>query len=78
MDDRGSIPGRDREFSLRHCVQTGSAAHPASYPMGTGGFSVGIKQPGREADHPPPSSAEVKEYMELYLHSPNMPSRRGA
>jgi hypothetical protein len=29
---------------------------------------------GHEADHSPPSSAEVKEWVELYLHSPNMPS----
>jgi len=28
---------------------------------------------GREADHPPPSSAEVKECVDLYLHSPNSP-----
>jgi hypothetical protein len=34
--------------------------------------------PGREADHSPPSSAEVKECMELYLHSTNTPSWRGA
>jgi hypothetical protein len=33
---------------------------------------------GREADHSPPSSAEVKEWAELYLHSPNTPSWRGA
>jgi hypothetical protein len=33
--------------------------------------------PGREADHSHPSSAEVKECVELYLHSPNMPSWRG-
>jgi hypothetical protein len=33
---------------------------------------------GREADHPPPSSAEVKEWVELYLHFPNTPSWRGA
>jgi hypothetical protein len=33
---------------------------------------------GREADHSPPSSAEVKEWVELYFHSPNMPSWRGA
>jgi hypothetical protein len=33
---------------------------------------------GREADHSPLSSAEVKEWMELYLHSPNTPSWRGA
>jgi hypothetical protein len=33
---------------------------------------------GREADHLHPSSAEVKERVELYLHSPNAPSWRGA
>jgi hypothetical protein len=33
---------------------------------------------GREADHSPPSSAEVKEWVELYLHSPNRPPWRGA
>jgi hypothetical protein len=33
---------------------------------------------GREADHSPPSSAEVKEWVELYLHSPTTPSWRGA
>jgi hypothetical protein len=32
-------------------VQTGSEAHPASYPMCTGGSLSGIKQPGRYADH---------------------------
>jgi len=29
-----------------------------------------VKRPGREADHSHPSSAEVKECVELYLHSP--------
>jgi hypothetical protein len=33
---------------------------------------------GREADHSPLSSAEVKEWVELYLHSPNPPSGCGA
>jgi hypothetical protein len=33
---------------------------------------------GREPDHSPPSSTEVKEWVELYLHSPNTPSWRGA
>jgi hypothetical protein len=33
---------------------------------------------GREADHSPPSSAEVNEWVKLYLHSPNTPSWRGA
>jgi len=42
-----------------------------------GAFSLGVKLPGREADHSPPSSAEVIECVELYLHSPSMPSWRG-
>jgi hypothetical protein len=39
-------------------VQAGPGAHPASCTMGTGSFP-GLKRPGRGADHPPPSSAEV-------------------
>jgi hypothetical protein len=35
-----------------------------------GALSRGVKRPGREADHSPPSSAEVKESVKLYLHSP--------
>jgi len=31
--------------------------------------SVGVKWPGHEADHSSPSSTEVKEYVELHLHS---------
>jgi hypothetical protein len=30
----------------------------------------GVKRPGRDVNHPPPSSAEVKERVELYLYSP--------
>jgi hypothetical protein len=33
---------------------------------------------GREADHSPPSSAEVKEWVELYPHSSDAPSWHGA
>jgi hypothetical protein len=33
-------------------------------------LSLGVKLLRCEADHSPPSSAEVEEYMELYLHSP--------
>jgi hypothetical protein len=29
----------------------------------------GVKQPGCGADHPPPSSAEVKKRLQLYLYS---------
>jgi hypothetical protein len=44
----------------------------------TGALSLGVKRPRREADHSPPSSAEVKEGVELYIHSPDMLSWRGA
>jgi hypothetical protein len=41
-------------------VQTGPEAHPASCTMGTGSFP-GVKRPEHGADHPLPSSAEVKK-----------------
>jgi hypothetical protein len=34
--------------------------------MGTGYFSR-VNRPGRGVDHPPPSGAEVKETVKLYL-----------
>jgi hypothetical protein len=40
-------------------VQTGPGAHPAFCTVGTGSFP-GVKRPGRDADHPPPSTAEVE------------------
>jgi len=52
-------------FSRHHRVQTGSEAHPASNIMGTRGSFSGVKRLGREADHSLPSSAEVKESVEL-------------
>jgi hypothetical protein len=51
-------------------VYFGSGPHPASYPVGSRGSFRGVKRPGREADHSLPSSAEVKECVELYFHSP--------
>jgi hypothetical protein len=42
LDDRDSrvrFSAGDGNFSLHHRVQNGSGAHPASYPMGTGGGS---------------------------------------
>jgi hypothetical protein len=35
-----------------------------------GALSLGIERLGRETDHSPPSSAEVKERVDLYLHFP--------
>jgi hypothetical protein len=47
-------------FPHRRRVQTVSGAHPASYPVGTRALSLGIKRPEHEADHSPPSSADIK------------------
>jgi hypothetical protein len=33
-----------------------------------------VVRPGRGVDHPPPTSAEVKERVELYLYSSSGPS----
>jgi hypothetical protein len=63
LDDRSSMvrfPAGAGSFSLHHRVQNGSGAHPASYPMGTRGSFPGVKRPGPEVDHSPPSSAEVQ------------------
>jgi hypothetical protein len=54
-------PAAAEDFSSILWVQTGSGAHPASCTMGTGGPFPGAKaRPGRNADHSPPSSAEVE------------------
>jgi hypothetical protein len=63
LDDRGSrvlFPAGGGNFSLHHRVQNGSGTHQASNPMGTSGSFPGVKAAGREADHSPQSSAEVK------------------
>jgi hypothetical protein len=44
LDDWGTkvrFPAGVGNFSLNHRVQNGSAAHPASYPMGTRGSFPG-------------------------------------
>jgi hypothetical protein len=58
----GVLVGQD--FSHLHIVQTGSGAHPAFYPMGTGGSF-----PGGEADHSPPTSSEIKN-TGIYTSTP--------
>jgi hypothetical protein len=52
-----------------------TASRPALWPIQPpihwvpGALSLGVKRPVREAEHSPPSIAEAKECMELYLHS---------
>jgi hypothetical protein len=47
-------------------VQAGPGAPPTSYTMGTRSFPS-VKRPERGVNHPPSSSAEVKERVEIYL-----------
>jgi hypothetical protein len=64
QDDRAievRLPAEAKDFSSSLCVQTGSGAHPASCTVDTGGpFPGGKARPRRDADHSPPSSADIK------------------
>jgi hypothetical protein len=60
-------PAKAKDFYSSLCVQTGSGAHPASCPMGTGeSFPGGKARPERDADHSPhlvPSSRTGSSYI---------------
>jgi hypothetical protein len=66
------IPGvqhtAGRNFSLRHNIQTGSGAHPVSYPVDTGFLASRIRLPVREASHSH-TVARLKIHG-AYLYSP--------
>jgi hypothetical protein len=56
-----SVLAGARNFSLHHRVRTGSVGltqSPVQWIPGT--LSLRVKRPGRETDHTPPFSAEVK------------------
>jgi hypothetical protein len=63
-------------FTTASRTALGSTQPPTQWVPGD--FSLGVEQPGRKADHSPPSSAEIKEWVGLYFHSPNTPTWRGA
>jgi hypothetical protein len=67
LDGWGSNPGGGEIFES---VQTGPGAHPASFTMSTRSFPR-VKPSDRGVNHPSPSTAELKERAELYLHSPS-------
>jgi len=54
-----------------HTHPDSHGAQPSSYTMGTASLE---EQPWRGVDHPPSSSAEGKERVELYTYSPSQPS----
>jgi hypothetical protein len=58
--------------------QNVSVAHPASYPMGTGGYFPGGKAAGAWSWPLTSIKCRGQECLELCLHSPNTSSWRGA
>jgi hypothetical protein len=63
LDDRAigvRSPAGEKDFYSSLCVQTGSEAHRLLYNGYRGSFPRGKARPGRDADHSPPSSAEVE------------------
>jgi len=79
MDDRG-FESRQGLGIFLFTTASKPAMGPTQPPIQwvTATPSLGLKRPGREADRSPPSNAEIKECVELYLFSPNTPSWRGA
>jgi hypothetical protein len=67
MDGQSSFSGNRRRFSLLHNVQRPNQ-HPSQWVPGP--LSTGVKRPGREADHSPPSSAEVKNGGDIHPPHP--------
>jgi len=61
-------------------LSTRPALRPTQTPIQwiQSALPLGVKWSGREADRSHPSSADVKECVELYFHSPSMHSVGGA
>jgi hypothetical protein len=80
LDDRGFGFDFRRGLGIFLITASRTDLEPTHPPIQwvQGALSLEIKLPVREADHSPPSSAEVKECVALYLHSPNTPSWLGA
>jgi len=57
-----SFSPKDEIWFLRVCHHISNAVYQISFP--------GVKRPGRGVDHPPLTSAEVKQIGESYLYFP--------
>jgi hypothetical protein len=64
LDDRGSrirFPGGLGIFLFNTASRTALGPIQPTIQWIKGALSLGVKRPGREADHSPPSNLEVKE-----------------
>jgi hypothetical protein len=71
-DKPGFGSRQGKRFSILQNVKTGCGAHPPSHQMDTGVPYPGVKQPGREANHSPPSSADIKNAWSCNSTPPNV------
>jgi hypothetical protein len=81
LDDRGlGFDSRRGLGIFLFTTASGTALGPTQPPVQwvQGALSLGVKWPRREAGHSPAFNAEVKEWVELCLHSSNTPSWHGA
>jgi hypothetical protein len=70
LDSPGNESRWGRDFPRPSRPALGPTQAPIQWVLG---LSWGVKRPGHGIDHPPPSSAEVKERVELYPCSTSEP-----
>jgi hypothetical protein len=68
-----TIGNRSRDLPVCSAVPQTLRHRVPPHTMGTGSFP-GVKRPGLGVHHPPTSSSEIKEGVELYLYCPSGPS----
>jgi len=59
-DGLGFKPPWASGYLFSTTIQTSPCAYPASRTIGIGALILGMKQPGHDADHPIPSTAQAK------------------
>jgi hypothetical protein len=69
LEGRGSVPGRGKIFLFSIASSPVLGPTQPTIQWVSRSLSSGLKRPGREADHSPPSTAEVKNGA-AYLHYP--------
>jgi hypothetical protein len=74
---RSSSPGRVKNFIFSKSSRPALRFTQSLIQWVPGALYSGVKRPGREVDHSPPTSAEVKK-MWVYTSTPHTPSWRSA
>jgi hypothetical protein len=72
-----SSPGGVKNFNFSKSSRPALSSTQPPIQWVPGALSPGVKRPGREVDHSPPASAEVKK-MWIYTSTPHTPSWHNA